>query len=58
MPEHEKSYPSGSDIRKEQSQGEMVARLERQQGGIPDEELLEPQKRTARKIKRPRHKAA
>ncbi len=58
MPDHGKSYPGSKDIREEQSQGEMMARMERQQGGVPDDELLEPQKRTARKPIKKRRKAA
>lgn len=46
MAEHKRSTAPGKDIREEESQGDLKARITKEQGGVRDEDLLNPQSAT------------
>jgi len=46
MAEHKRSTAPGKDIREEESQGDLKARITEEQGGVHDEDLLDPQSAT------------
>ncbi|MHB0938552.1 MAG: hypothetical protein ACYDCO_28130 [Armatimonadota bacterium] len=46
MAEHKRSTAPGKDIREEESQGDLKARITEKQGGVHDEDLLDPKSAT------------